>query len=139
MSSWDRYERASQLGRGEDFGGPTESEGDRVKEGAQVLIQIRFNLQIHVNDEGRSDSREQTGQRASGVRDAKEIRGVYENQYDIEVCITHLGVVGVVFRCHLLVYCIELKARVFVLSGWENTLKSSWILRPLRGQSQKEC
>ena len=34
MSSWDRYERASQLRRGEDFGGPIEGEGDRVKEGS---------------------------------------------------------------------------------------------------------
>ena len=71
-----------------------------------MLVRIRFGLQIYVNDEGHSDSGEQTSQRASGVRDAKEIHGAYENQYDIEVYITHLGVVGVVFRCYLLIYCI---------------------------------
>lgn len=49
------------------------------------------------------------------VRDGEKIHGTYENQHDPQVRMTRLGVIGVIFRRNLLVYCIEFKTGISIL------------------------
>ena len=43
----------------------------------------------------------------------------HENQGSIEVLVILLDIVHIIFRCLLLVYCIEIETRVVVLEGLE--------------------
>jgi len=71
------------------------------------LVRFGFELRIDVDDEGRTDSGEQTSLGAREIRDFEMMRGSYENQYDVEVFIARPGALCIVSRRFLLVYRVE--------------------------------
>ena len=89
-----------------------------MKDTCRIIFRIMIDLRVEIDDKGRAEGGEQTGLRTSEVRDAEQMDGAYENQHDVEVFIAGLGVVSVVFRCHLLVYRVERKTGVVVFVGY---------------------